>query len=103
MSVGVFVVFHFRFSAKIKSGFRICYSMRYGVFPVGPRKTCTSTACVPPLILLGLSVLVMIEIYFGFAVFLLLFARFCGFLYTPMPPSQKRELSLAVPVRYPRH
>ena len=38
----------FRSPAKIQSGFRICYSMHFGVFPVSLRKICastTSTAC----------------------------------------------------------
>ena len=30
------------FSAKIKSGFRICFSMQFDVFPVFRRKSCTA-------------------------------------------------------------
>ena len=48
-------VIRFWFSSKIKSGFRICYSMRSGVFLVSLRKKSaptTSTACTSFLILL---------------------------------------------------
>ena len=48
--------------------FRICYSMRFGVFPISLRKICASTistACTSSLILLA----VLIEICFSFAVF----------------------------------
>ena len=69
------------FAAKIKSGFRICYSaMRFGVFPVSLRKiraSTTSTACTSSRILLAVSVL--IKICFGFTLFFHFFARFCDF------------------------
>ena len=37
------VPFRCRFSTKIRSSFRICYSMQFGVFPVSLRKICAST------------------------------------------------------------
>ena len=63
-------VIGFWFASKIKSGFRICYSMRSGVFPVSLRKksaSSTSTACMSSLILLAI-----------FSFHRNLF-RFCGF------------------------
>ena len=51
----VSVLFRSRFSAKIKSGFRICFWMQFGVFPVSLRKTCASTACTSSLVLLGVD------------------------------------------------
>lgn len=71
-------VFHSRFSAKSKSGFWICYSMRFDIFPVYFRKMCastTSTAHTSSQILFS----VLIEVYFGFAVF---FYYLCGFTVT---------------------
>lgn len=62
----------FRFSAKIKSGFRICYSIWRGVLWFALRKNfvaTTSTTCTSSLILP--------------AILLLSFARSCSFLYTP--------------------
>ena len=61
----------FRFSGKITTGFRICYSMLFGVFPVSLRKICastTSTTWASPRILFAV---------FGFDRTLF---RFCGFL-----------------------
>ena len=46
----------FRFAAKIKSSFRLCYSMHFSVFPVSLRKICpsmTSTAYTSSLFLLA--------------------------------------------------
>ena len=80
----------FRFSAKIKLGFRICSSMGFGVFPLSLRKICTSTtstAYTSSLILLALSA--FDRSLFRFCGFLLLFARFFGLLYSPMLPSLK--------------
>ena len=68
------VPFRSRFSAKIKSGFRICNSMQFGVFLVSLQKICASTpstACTSSLILLAV---------FGFHRNLL---RSCGFLFLP--------------------
>ena len=78
----------FRFSAKIKSVYRIYYSMRFGVFLISPGKICastTSTACTSSLILL--AVFGFDRNIFRFCGFLLLIVRFCGVLYTPMPSS----------------
>ena len=90
---GLWFLFYFAFGsrllAKIKSSFRICHSMRFGVVPVSLRKMCasaTSTACTSSLILL--AVFGFDRNSFRFGGFLLFFVRFCGFLYTPMPPSK---------------
>ena len=72
----------FRFSAKIKSGFQISYSMRFGFFPVYFRKICasaTSTSCNSCLILL--QVFGFDRNLFRFCGFLILFAGFCCLLY----------------------
>ena len=58
------------FSAKIKSGFWICYSMQFGVFPVSLRKICASTTSIA-----RTSSLILPSVFgfdgnlFGFAVF----------------------------------
>ena len=81
--------FLFSVFGKNKIEFSICHSMQFGVVPVSLRKMCasaTSTACTSSLILL--SVFGFDRNSFRFGGFLLFFVRFCGFLYTPMPPSK---------------
>ena len=60
--------------------------MRFGVFPVSLGKICSSTtsiACKSSLILLAVFGFDRNLWFCGFLVF---FVRFCGFLYTPLPP-----------------
>lgn len=58
----------FQFLAKTKSGFRICYSTLFGIFPLSLCTSTTSTACKSSLILL---------MVFSFDQNL---SQFCGFL-----------------------
>ena len=94
-----------RFKPFFRPGFRISYSMRFGVFPVFLGKTCSSTtsiACTSSLVLL--AVFGFDRNSLRFCGFLVLFVRFCGFLCTPLPPPCRwtiTDLSLAPFVRPP--
>lgn len=81
----VSVLFRCRFpvSAKLKSCFRICYSMHFGVtwFPVSRQKICastTSTACMSSLILV--EVYGFVQNLFRFFFFLRFFCSVLRFL-----------------------
>ena len=76
-----------RFKPFLRPGFRISYSMRFGVFPVTVGKiysSTTSIACMSSLILL--AVFGFDRNLLRFCGFLVFFVRFCGFLYTTLPP-----------------
>ena len=83
VTIAVSVLFGSRFSAKLKSGFLICYSNAvWGFFfgsPLGKHAPLTTpTACTSSLILL--AAFGFDRNSFRFCGFLLLFVRFCGFL-----------------------
>lgn len=76
-----------QFKPFFRPGFRISYSMRFGVFPVFLGKICSSTtsiACTSSLVLL--AVFGFDRNSLRFCGFLVLFVQFCGFLCTPLPP-----------------